>query len=77
MKWCLLPILTDSRSKLCRNLNGRFIGDPSYEYEHIETKVVGEGEDAEEETNTVSFGMENMSWRFNSLCSIALLPEMV
>jgi len=53
MKWCLLPILTDSRSKLCRNLNGRFIGDPSYEYEHIETKVVGEGEDAEEETNTI------------------------
>lgn len=53
MKWCLLPILAESRTQMCRKLTGRFIGDPTYEYEYIDTKVVGEGEDAEEETNTV------------------------
>ena len=54
MKWCLLPVLTDSRAQMCRSLSGRFIGDPTYEYEYIDMKVVGEGEDAEEETNTVN-----------------------
>ena len=39
---------------MCRSLSGRFIGDPTYEYEYIDMKVVGEGEEAEEETNTVS-----------------------
>jgi len=55
MKWCMLPILADSRALMCRSLSGRFIGDPTYEYEYIDMKVVGEGEEAEEETNTVSF----------------------
>ena len=54
MKWCMLPILADSRAQMCRSLSGRFIGDPTYEYEYIDMKVVGEGEEAEEETNTVS-----------------------
>ena len=39
---------------MCRSLSGRFIGDPTYEYEYIDVKVVGEGEEAEEETNTVN-----------------------
>ena len=55
MKWCMLPILADSRAQMCRSQSGRFIGDPTYEYEYIDMKVVGEGEEAEEETNTVSF----------------------
>ena len=55
MKWCMLPILADSRAQMCRSLSGRFIGDPTYEYEYIDVKIVGEGEEAEEETNTVSF----------------------
>jgi len=38
-------------SKLAK---GRFTGDPSYEFEHVETKKVGEGEDATEEEETVS-----------------------
>ena len=29
------------------------MGDPSFEFEHIETKKVGEGEDATEEEETV------------------------
>ena len=54
MKWCMLPILAESRAQMCKSLSGRFIGDPTYEYEYIDVKVVGEGEEAEEETNTVS-----------------------
>ena len=53
MKWSMLPILAESRAQMCRSLSGRFIGDPTYEYEYIDVKVVGEGEEAEEETNTV------------------------
>ena len=33
---------------------GRFTGDPSYEFEHIEIKKIGEGEEATEEEETVS-----------------------
>lgn len=40
------------QSKLAK---GRFTGDPSYEFEHVETKKVGEGEDATEEEETVSW----------------------
>ena len=40
------------QSKLAK---GRFTGDPSYEYEHVTTKKVGEGEEATEEEETVSF----------------------
>ena len=32
---------------------GRFTGDPSYEFEHVETKKVGEGDDAVDEEETV------------------------
>lgn len=39
------------QSKLAK---GRFTGDPSYEYEHVETKKLGEGDDATEEEETVS-----------------------
>ena len=38
------------QSKLAK---GRFTGDPSYEFEHVETKKVGEGEDQTEEEETV------------------------
>ena len=62
MKWCMLPILADSRAQMCRSLSGRFIGDPTYEYEYIDMKVVGEGEEAEEETNTVSFQVKTCSF---------------
>ena len=40
------------QSKLAK---GRFVGDPSFEFEHTEVKKVGEGEDATEEEETVSY----------------------
>lgn len=40
------------QSKLAK---GRFTGDPSYEFEHVETKKVGEGEEATEEEETVKY----------------------
>lgn len=46
------------QSKLAK---GRFIGDPSYEFEHVETKKVGEGEDATEEEETVGLP-EEIEW---------------
>ena len=51
-KWALLPIATDELKILCSRIKGRFAGDPSYEYEHVEIrKVPGEnGEENEEET---------------------------
>ena len=70
MKWCMLPILADSRAQMCRSLSGRFIGDPTYEYEYIDVKVVGEGEEAEEETNTVSelrYRMDQSRSRFSDI----------
>ena len=53
VRWALLSPATDlmkQQSKLCK---GRFTGDPSYEFEHIEIKKVGEGEEATEEEETV------------------------
>ena len=42
------------QSKLAK---GRFTGDPSFEFEHIEVKKVGEGEDATDEEETVLYGI--------------------
>ena len=33
---------------------GRFTGDPSYEFEHVEVKKIGEGDEQTEEEETVS-----------------------
>ena len=40
-----------TKAKLAK---GRFTGDPSYEFEHVEIKKNGEGEEATEEEETVS-----------------------
>jgi radial spoke head protein 9 len=39
------------KSKLAK---GRFTGDPSHEFEHIQTRKSGDGEEAHEEEETVS-----------------------
>ena len=52
--WGLLPVVNEAMKNNCSYVKGRFTGDPSYEYEHIETKKVEnpEGETVDEE-NTV------------------------
>ncbi|XP_047430214.1 radial spoke head protein 9 homolog [Mugil cephalus] len=50
MDWFLLPSVTDSMIKeVSKAAKGRFIGDPSFVYEHLETHKQGEGEEAVEE----------------------------
>lgn len=41
--------------KQAKLAKGRFTGDPSYEYEHVEIKkIYGEGDEVQEEEETVS-----------------------
>ena len=55
--WGLLPVVTESMRHNCSFVKGRFTGDPSYEYEHTETKKVenqdGDKVDGAEEENIV------------------------
>lgn len=55
MQWGLLPVVTESMKHNCSFVKGRFTGDPSYEYEHMEMKK-GDNQDGEgaEEENIVS-----------------------
>ncbi|XP_068088720.1 radial spoke head protein 9 homolog [Hyperolius riggenbachi] len=52
MDWCLLPPATEAIIAEAKVIKGRFIGDPSHEYEHTVRKKVGEGEAAYEEEVT-------------------------
>lgn len=55
MDWFLLPSATESMvDQVSRAAKTRFIGDPSYVYEHLEIRKQGEGEEAEEEEVWVS-----------------------
>ena len=40
--------------KQAKLAKGRFTGDPSHEFEHTETKKVGEAEETTEDEETVS-----------------------
>ena len=51
--WGLLPPATKTMRDQSKLAKGRFTGDPSFEFEHIETKKIGEGEEATEEEETV------------------------
>ncbi|XP_076442656.1 radial spoke head protein 9 homolog [Babylonia areolata] len=55
MLWALLPPATEVMRTECKIAEGRFTGDPSFDYEHVNTVTVGDGDDAktEEETKTV------------------------
>ncbi|XP_072051566.1 radial spoke head protein 9 homolog [Amphiura filiformis] len=57
--WGLLPQATQAIREQCSVVKGRFIGDPSHEYEHIEIKRIGEGDDATEEENTIMIKEED------------------
>jgi len=57
--WGLLPEATQAMRDQCSLVKGRFLGDPSYEYEHMEIKRIGEGEDAQEEENAITIKEED------------------
>ncbi|NP_001171789.1 radial spoke head 9 homolog-like [Saccoglossus kowalevskii] len=57
--WSLVPQATTAMKEQCSVVKGRFTGDPSYEYEHTEIKRIGEGEDAQEEENTITIKEED------------------
>ena len=65
------------KSKLAK---GRFTGDPSYEFEHIEMKKVGDGDDQTEEEETASiFALlgQSMMTQCTMLLIISVLNEFV
>lgn len=52
--WGLLPPATKAMKEQSKLAKGRFTGDPSYEFEHIELKKAEEGEEnVEEETVSI------------------------
>ena len=54
MLWSLLPYADQGLKSKSALLQGRFTGDPSFEYEHSVTHRVGEGDSAQEQTTAVS-----------------------
>nr|XP_020479338.1 radial spoke head protein 9 homolog isoform X2 [Monopterus albus] len=60
MDWFLLPLATDSMiEQVSKAAKGRFIGDPSHVYEHLEIHKQGEGDKAEEEGIVTKVKEEN------------------
>lgn len=57
--WGLLPPATKTMRDQSKLAKGRFTGDPSFEFEHIETKKIGEGEEATEEEETITIKEED------------------
>lgn len=49
LDWLLLQNPSDDSMTKSEVIRGRFIGDPSYEYEHVDVQRIGEGEDAQDE----------------------------
>ena len=68
MHWGLLPPATKTMRETSKLAKGRFTGDPSYEFEHVETKKVGEGEDATEEEETVTIYLTPFLNQENNCC---------
>ncbi|KAM4771470.1 radial spoke head protein 9 homolog [Rhinophrynus dorsalis] len=58
MDWCLLPPVTEAIIAETKAIKGRFIGDPSHEYERIVLKKVGEGDAAYQEEITTHVNEE-------------------
>lgn len=45
MEWSLLPPATEEMAAQTSAVKGRFMGDPSHEYEHTELQKMNEGEE--------------------------------
>uniref|UniRef100_A0A8C5PI58 Radial spoke head protein 9 homolog n=1 Tax=Leptobrachium leishanense TaxID=445787 RepID=A0A8C5PI58_9ANUR len=59
MDWCLLPPATNDLIAQAHVVTGRFIGDPSHEYEHVTQKKVDEGDAAYSEEVTTNIKEES------------------
>lgn len=53
VNWGLLPPATKAMREKSKLAKGRFTGDASHEFEHVQTKKSGDGDDAHEEEETV------------------------
>lgn len=56
-EWSLLPPATEEMATQTAVVSGRFMGDPSHEYEHTELQKVNEGEKVFDEEVVVSAGV--------------------
>lgn len=54
MEWSLLPPATEEMMAQTSVVKGRFMGDPSHEYEHTELQKINEGGKVLEEEVVVS-----------------------
>lgn len=55
MDWHLLPIATEAlTADVALAAKGRFLGDPSHQYEHTQIRRQGQGDDAVEDEVMVS-----------------------
>ncbi|KAM8937889.1 radial spoke head protein 9 homolog isoform 2-T2 [Lycaon pictus] len=59
MEWSLLPPATEEMAVETSVVKGRFMGDPSHEYEHTELQKMKEGEKVFEEEVVVQIKEEN------------------
>lgn len=57
--WGLLPPASEEIKTKAKYAKARFTGDPSFEFEHVEMKKTGEGEDQIEEEETITIKEED------------------
>lgn len=70
-EWSLLPPATEEMATQTAVVSGRFMGDPSHEYEHTELQKVNEGEKVFDEEVVVSAGVRGCG-RGLSRCPLGL-----
>jgi radial spoke head protein 9 len=60
VSWGLLPPATEKMKKESKLAKGRFTGDPSYEFEHVEIKkTISDNEEVQEEEETTTIKEED------------------
>jgi radial spoke head protein 9 len=59
MDWHLLQDPSAETMSKTDVIRGRFIGDPSYEYEHVDVQRIGEGDDAHDEETVFTIKEED------------------
>ena len=75
VKWGLLQLPVEDIKRRCLLIKGRFIGDPSHEYEYVEKKPDTDDMDQEddENTNMVNFHFFFASYSFWSVVDSLVL----
>lgn len=67
-EWSLLPPATEEMAMQISVVSGRFMGDPSHEYEHTELQKVNEGEKVFDEEVVVRAGLGGGKCRAVCVC---------